>query len=169
MNAKEDFALSMNLINNSGDGNTINQVMGGGTIYDLDINGLADEYKHSEKLVWSHCIARIKRSVIEIVAAVIFLAFFVLVAWKEGAFESLGSLYAFLVEGTKVGSLASIAAIILFVLTIISGSWGGMRFIYPTKVEQRHGERKRVIFERAEDIGVSKSQWKEALKKSKLR
>lgn len=161
--------MNANIINNSGHGNIINQTVGNGTIYDLDVNGLADEYNHSDKLVRKNFSSRIKKSVAGIVIASLFLAFSALVAWQEGAFESVSSFYRFLIEDTKVGSLASIATIVLALLTIFTGAWGVGGFVHPTEIEKRHGERKELITKRVEDIGVPNRKWKETLKKSKLK
>ncbi|MFC5281184.1 hypothetical protein ACFPGO_04780 [Arcanobacterium canis] len=159
--------MNANVINNSGNGNIINQTVGNGTIYDLNINELADEYNHSDKLVRENFSSRIKKSCLGIVVAVIFLAFSIFVGWRHGAFASISSFYEFLVEDTKVGSLASIATIVLAVLTLLTSAWGVEELSNPTKIEKRHGERKKLITERVEDIGASKHQWKEALKKAK--
>ncbi len=68
--------MSINNINNSGDGNIFNQNIGDKSIYDLfDIDGLAYEWCHRKNVVTKTRKSRVKSSILKIVLGLVLLGY----------------------------------------------------------------------------------------------
>lgn len=68
--------MSINNVNNSGDGNIFNQNIGGKSIYDLfDIDDLAREWCHRKNVVTKTRRSRVKSSILKIVLGLVLLGY----------------------------------------------------------------------------------------------
>ena len=152
--------MSINNVNNSGDGNIFNQNIGGKSIYDLfDIDDLAREWCHRKNVVTKTRRSRVKSS---IVLGLVLLGVCLFVAFSEGAFDSIPAFISFLRELSKEAIITILTFIAGAVVTLVGSSDACHR----SDAEKRNREAMDVIARHVIDLNFSTRQWKNAKKRA---
>lgn len=155
--------MSINNINNSGDGNIFNQNIGGKSIYDLfDIDDLACEWCHRKNVVTKTRRSRVKSSILKIVLGLVLLGVCLCVAFSEGAFDSIPAFISFLRELSK----EAIITILTFIAGAVATLVGSSDVCHRSDAEKRNREAMDVIARRVNDLNFSTRQWKNAKKRA---
>lgn len=153
-----------NFINN-GDGNIFNQLNGEQTIYALDEVGLVQEWIHADKLQKEAFVKRIKKSALLLVLAGVGILFCIAILYSLGALSSLEAFFDFMKDLTT-DAIGMLIGFIVASLIAVSGASGVSQIVYLSEKETRQREFKKLVRDRAEDIGMSSKEWRRQLKKS---
>ena len=155
--------MSINNINNSGDGNIFNQNIGGKSIYDLfDIDDLAYEWCHRKNVVTKTRKSRVKSSILKIVLGLVLLGVCLFVAFSEGAVDSIPAFFSFLGELSK----EAIITILTFIVGAFATLVGSSDACHRSDAEKRNRETMDLIARRVIDLNFSTRQWKNAKKRA---
>ena len=158
--------MNINNINNSGNGNIFNQNIGSRKIYDIrDCDVLAKEWVHRNTNCQRARRSRYRKSLIELIVAVISVAVSLIVIQISGGFDDLQSFINFVGDVTANLVAAVLTAASGFIATVCSVK----DLARPSDVELRNKKGMKLIDDHATDLGFSKKAWKAAKKKATSR
>lgn len=159
--------MNINSINNSGDWNTFNQNIGGRTVEDIfDKDELAQEWFHKKMVRDNAFSARMKRSSVEVVVAVILLAIYFFIAKASGDFDTKDAFLKFM-RDVFSGSILPLLRTVLFGFGGVIAALGVGGFFRRDAVERRNHQGMMLIDQRAEDLGFKKKDWNIAKRRAK--